>query len=106
VSGETTRRQRREDWLSHESTLSTLSPWPSFFGIRGLDFFRVESVPLALWSSESLGATVLMLHSGYWEQDGLADWRRVGYGCGFLKSTAQFRIPLGIQILPAVLLFG
>jgi hypothetical protein len=32
----------------------------------------------------------------------IANW--IGYGCGYLKSTAQFRLPLGIQIVPAVLL--
>ncbi|GFZ47085.1 hypothetical protein JCM24511_04827 [Saitozyma sp. JCM 24511] len=46
------------------------------------------------------GWTQLMIGWGFF----VANW--VGYGCGFLKSTAQFRIPLGIQILPAVLLFG
>jgi hypothetical protein len=32
----------------------------------------------------------------------VANW--VGYGCGFLKSDAQWRIPLAIQIVPAVAL--
>lgn len=32
----------------------------------------------------------------------VANW--VGYGCTFLRSTAQFRIPLGIQIVPALFL--
>lgn len=32
----------------------------------------------------------------------VANW--VGYGCGFLRSQAQWRIPLAIQIVPAVAL--
>jgi MFS family permease len=32
----------------------------------------------------------------------VANW--VGYGCGFLNSDAQWRIPLAIQIVPAVAL--
>lgn len=34
----------------------------------------------------------------------VANW--VGYGCQFLNSSAQWRVPLGIQIVPAVLLLG
>lgn len=30
---------------------------------------------------------------------------RVGYGCQYLNNTAQFRVPLAIQIVPAVVLF-
>lgn len=33
----------------------------------------------------------------------VANW--VGYGCAFLRSSAQFRVPLGIQIVPALALF-
>ncbi|QRV72672.1 Sugar (and other) transporter [Ceratobasidium sp. AG-Ba] len=33
----------------------------------------------------------------------VANW--VGYGCQYLDSDAQWRIPLGIQVLPAILLF-
>lgn len=32
----------------------------------------------------------------------VANW--VGYGCGFLKGQAQWRVPLAIQIVPAVFL--
>ncbi len=31
---------------------------------------------------------------------------RIGYGCQFLKNDGQWRIPLAIQIVPAVFLFG
>lgn len=33
----------------------------------------------------------------------VANW--VGYGCTFLRSSAQFRVPLAIQIIPALALF-
>ncbi|GFZ51180.1 hypothetical protein JCM24511_08938 [Saitozyma sp. JCM 24511] len=47
------------------------------------------------------GMTQWMISWGFF----IANW--IGYGCGYLKSTAQFRLPLGIQIVPAVLLlFG
>ncbi|CDK26983.1 unnamed protein product [Kuraishia capsulata CBS 1993] len=29
----------------------------------------------------------------------------IGYGCSFIKGTASFRIPWGVQMVPAVLLF-
>jgi hypothetical protein len=32
-----------------------------------------------------------------------ANW--VGYGCQYLTNTAQFRVPLAIQIVPALILF-
>jgi len=44
------------------------------------------------------GMTQWMISWGFF----IANW--VGYGCGFLNSTAQFRVPLAIQIVPAVLL--
>jgi MFS family permease len=44
------------------------------------------------------GMTQWMISWGFF----IANW--IGYGCGYLKSTAQFRLPLGIQIVPAVLL--
>lgn len=46
------------------------------------------------------GMTQWMISWGFF----IANW--VGYGAGFLKSTGQFRVPLGIQIIPAVLLFA
>lgn len=33
----------------------------------------------------------------------VANW--VGYGCQFLKSDTQWRLPLGLQLVPALLLF-
>lgn len=44
------------------------------------------------------GMTQWMISWGFF----VANW--VGYGCGFLKTTAQFRVPLAIQIVPAVAL--
>lgn len=45
------------------------------------------------------GWTQLMIGFGFF----VANW--VGYGCAFLRSSAQFRVPLGIQIVPALALF-
>jgi hypothetical protein len=33
-----------------------------------------------------------------------ANW--IGYGCQFLRNSGQWRIPLAIQIVPAIALFG
>jgi len=46
------------------------------------------------------GWTQLMIVWGFF----VANW--VGYGCQFLTSTGQWRIPLAIQIVPAIMLFG
>lgn len=46
------------------------------------------------------GWTQLMIVWGFF----VANW--VGYGCQFLKNTGQWRIPLAIQCVPAVLLLG
>lgn len=46
------------------------------------------------------GWTQLMIVWGFF----VANW--VGYGCQFLKNSGQWRIPLAIQCLPAVLLLG
>ncbi|KAJ7767239.1 general substrate transporter [Mycena metata] len=45
------------------------------------------------------GLTQLMIAIGFL----VAYW--VGYGCQFIRSDAQWRVPLGIQIFPATLLF-
>ncbi|KZV86359.1 general substrate transporter [Exidia glandulosa HHB12029] len=45
------------------------------------------------------GMTQFMIAVGFL----VAFW--VGYGCQFLDSNAQWRVPLGIQIIPAALLF-
>jgi len=45
------------------------------------------------------GWTQLMISWGFFA----ANW--VGYGCQYLTNTAQFRVPLAIQIVPAVVLF-
>jgi len=45
------------------------------------------------------GMTQFMIGLGFF----VANW--VGYGCQYLDSDAQWRIPLGIQVAPAVLLF-
>jgi len=44
------------------------------------------------------GWTQMMISLGFF----VANW--VGYGCQFLGNTAQFRVPLAIQIVPAILL--
>ncbi|ORY20790.1 general substrate transporter [Naematelia encephala] len=44
------------------------------------------------------GTTQLMISFGFF----VANW--VGYGCGFINGTGQFRVPLGIQIIPGVML--
>ena len=31
---------------------------------------------------------------------------RIGYGCQFIGNSGQWRVPLGIQIVPAVLLLA
>jgi hypothetical protein len=36
---------------------------------------------------------------------GPALMRRIGYGCQFLTNSGQWRIPLAIQIVPAIMLF-
>jgi sugar porter (SP) family MFS transporter len=46
------------------------------------------------------GWTQLMIVWGFF----VANW--VGYGCQFLKNTGQWRIPLAIQCVPAMLLLG
>lgn len=47
------------------------------------------------------GWTQLMIGWGFF----IANW--VGYGCNFINGDGQWRIPLGIQIIPAILLlFG
>jgi MFS family permease len=45
------------------------------------------------------GWTQLMISWGFFA----ANW--VGYGCQYLTNTAQFRVPLAIQIVPALILF-
>lgn len=45
------------------------------------------------------GMTQFMIGMGFL----VANW--VGYGCQYLDSDAQWRVPLGIQVAPAVLLF-
>ena len=44
------------------------------------------------------GWTQMMISIGFFA----ANW--VGYGCQFLGNNAQFRVPLAIQIVPAVAL--
>lgn len=44
------------------------------------------------------GWTQLMISAGFF----VANW--VGYGCERINGQAQFRVPLGIQIIPAVML--
>lgn len=46
------------------------------------------------------GWTQMMISWGFF----VANW--IGYGCQFLGGTAQFRVPLAIQIVPAVALLG
>ncbi len=46
------------------------------------------------------GWTQLMISAGFF----VANW--VGYGCEKIDGQAQFRVPLGIQIIPAVLLLA
>ncbi|KAJ7111877.1 general substrate transporter [Mycena epipterygia] len=45
------------------------------------------------------GLTQFMISIGFL----VANW--VGYGCQFIRSDAQWRAPLGVQIFPATLLF-
>ncbi|KAJ7472655.1 general substrate transporter [Mycena latifolia] len=45
------------------------------------------------------GLTQFMISMGFL----VANW--VGYGCQFIRSDAQWRVPLGVQIFPATLLF-
>ncbi|KAF7312738.1 General substrate transporter [Mycena indigotica] len=45
------------------------------------------------------GLTQFMIAIGFL----VANW--VGYGCQFIRSNAQWRVPLAIQIIPAALLF-
>ncbi|KDQ16134.1 hypothetical protein BOTBODRAFT_269012 [Botryobasidium botryosum FD-172 SS1] len=45
------------------------------------------------------GMTQFMIGLGFF----VANW--VGYGCQYLDNDAQWRVPLGIQIIPAILLF-
>ncbi|KAJ7153688.1 general substrate transporter [Mycena filopes] len=45
------------------------------------------------------GLTQFMISIGFV----IAYW--VGYGCQFIRSDAQWRVPLGVQIFPATLLF-
>ncbi|ORX39548.1 general substrate transporter [Kockovaella imperatae] len=44
------------------------------------------------------GMTQWMISWGFF----IANW--VGYGCGYINNTGQFRVPLAIQIIPALLL--
>ena len=46
------------------------------------------------------GWTQMMIAFGFF----VANW--VGYGCQFLKSNSQFRVPLGLQLVPAAALLG
>ncbi len=59
------------------------------------------------------GWTQLMISWGFF----IANWcvvmidllltsYRVGYGSQYLKNSGQFRLPLGVQIIPAVLLLA
>jgi len=45
------------------------------------------------------GLTQFMISIGFL----VANW--VGYGCQFLRSDAQWRVPLGVQVFPATMLF-
>ncbi|KAJ7662981.1 general substrate transporter [Mycena rosella] len=45
------------------------------------------------------GLTQFMISMGFL----VANW--VGYGCQFIRTDAQWRVPLGVQIFPAALLF-
>ncbi|KAJ6514761.1 general substrate transporter [Mycena vulgaris] len=45
------------------------------------------------------GLTQFMISLGFL----VANW--VGYGCQFIRNDAQWRVPLGVQIFPATLLF-
>mgnify|MGYP002718886339 CR=1 FL=1 len=44
------------------------------------------------------GWTQMMISWGFFA----ANW--IGYGCQFINGTGQFRVPLAIQIVPAVVL--
>ncbi|WVR09807.1 hypothetical protein IAU60_006883 [Kwoniella sp. DSM 27419] len=46
------------------------------------------------------GWTQLMIVWGFF----VANW--VGYGCQFIANDGQWRVPLGIQIVPAIMLLG
>ncbi|KAJ7882280.1 general substrate transporter [Mycena leptocephala] len=45
------------------------------------------------------GLTQFMISIGFL----VANW--VGYGCQFIRSDAQWRVPLGVQVFPATMLF-
>ncbi|KAL7412590.1 major facilitator superfamily domain-containing protein [Mrakia frigida] len=45
------------------------------------------------------GWTQMMISTGFFS----ANW--IGYGCQFLTTDAQWRLPLGIQCIPAIVLF-
>lgn len=67
------------------------------FRLRPSDFVQAEISPPHARGLLS-GMTQWMISWGFF----IANW--VGYGCGFLKNKGQFRVPLGIQIIPAALL--
>ncbi|KAG8810794.1 hypothetical protein FRC18_003884 [Serendipita sp. 400] len=73
----------------------------------GLSAHRLSTTVVPLYQSEIApphmrglltGLTQWMIGLGFL----VANW--VGYGCQFLKNDAQWRIPLAIQIVPAVML--
>jgi len=45
------------------------------------------------------GLTQFMISIGFL----VANW--IGYGCQFIRSDAQWRVPLGVQVFPATMLF-